>query len=266
VLILHKLLPMLVAPLFVFVMLAMVGLALRRRRLGIAALVLLWILSLPIVADVLWRRLEYEAVRPVVASAPRVAAIVVLGGMTRIVQGEQGAVRVWADGSDRFWAGLELFKTGRASKLIFTGGQLPWCIATQTEGQWLCEQAQAVGVQKADIMVTSSVTNTLEEAQAVSQLLPGKTVLLVTSAFHMPRALAIFQAAGLQVYPFPVDQRVGKRDMTLMDFMPSAKALDRTTDAFREWLGRGFYAVKHLLTYKRQLADSNRRKSYLPWG
>ena len=244
--VLHKLLPMLLAPLFVLVTLALVGLALKRRWLVIAVLALLWTLSLPIVADTLWRHLEQQALRPSAKSAPTASAIVVLSGMTRIVQGEQGAVRGWADGSDRFWAGLELFKTVRAPKLIFTGGQMPWSEAALTEGQWLYVQALAVGVPEADIVVTRPVSNTYEEAQAVSQLLPGQSVLLVTSAFHMPRARATFQAAGLQVHPFPVDLRVTQRDMTLMDFVPSAKALGRTTDALREWLGRGFYAVNHL--------------------
>ena len=244
--VLHKFLPMLVAPLFVLVTLALLGLALRRRWLGIVVLALLWTLSLPIVADTLWRHLEQQAVRPLAKSSPSASAIVVLSGMTRIVQGEQGAVRGWADGSDRFWAGLELFKTGRAPKLIFTGGQMPWSEAALTEGQWLYDQALEVGVPKADIVVTRPVSNTSEEAQAVSQLLPGQSILLVTSAFHMPRARATFQAVGLQVHPFPVDLRATQRDMTPMDFVPSAKALDRTTDALREWLGRGFYAVNHL--------------------
>ncbi len=123
---------------------------------------------------------------------------------------------------------------------------MPWSEAALTEGQWLYDQALAVGVPKADIVVTRPVSNTSEEAQAVSQMLPGQSVLLVTSAFHMPRARATFQAVGLQVYPFPVDLRVTQRDMTPMDFVPSAKALDRTTDALREWLGRGFYAVNLL--------------------
>lgn len=246
--ILHKLLPMLVAPLFFLVTLALIGLALRRRWVAIGVLVLLWTLSLPIVADTLWRHLEQQAVRPLAESAPSASAIVVLSGMTRIVEGEKGSVRGWADGTDRFWAGLELFKSGRALKLIFTGGHMPWSATAQTEGQWLHDQAMAVGVPQSAIVVTRSVANTSEEAHAVSDLLPGQSVLLVTSAFHMPRAKAIFQAAGLKVYPFSVDIRATQRDMTIMDFVPSAKALDRTTDALREWMGRGFYAVKHLST------------------
>jgi len=245
VIVLHKLLPLLVAPFFILTILTLIGLVLRRLWFGIASLALLWALSLPIVADSLWRILEQQSVRPLAKAAPAASAIVVLSGMTRMVQGEEGAVRGWADGADRFWAGLELYKAGRAPKLIFTGGQMPWAKSEKTEGQWLRDQALAVGVPEANILVTRPVSNTSQEAQAVSQLLPGQPVLLVTSAFHMPRAYAIFQAAGLQVYPFPVDLRVTQRDLTILDFVPSAKALDRTSDALREWLGRSFYAMSY---------------------
>ena len=237
---------MLVAPLFVLVTFALIGLAMKRRWIGIGALALLWIISLPIVANKLWQHLEQNAVRPLAKSAPLSSAIVVLSGMTRVMQGEGGAVRGWADGSDRFWAGLELYKTGRAPKLIFTGGQMSWINAPQSEGQWLRDQALSAGVSEADILVTRQVSNTSEEAQAVSQLLPGHSILLVTSAFHVPRARAIFEATGFQVHPFPVDLRAAQQDMTPMDFIPSAKALDKTTEAMREWLGRSFYAIIHL--------------------
>lgn len=244
--VLHKLLPQLMTPLMILVAFALAGLALRRRPLGVWALGLLWVLSLPLVADALWLQLEQKARRPLAVSAPKASAIVVLSGITRVVQGEQGVVTVWADGSDRFWAGIDLYRTGRAPRLIFTGGRAPWAAAEQSEGQWLREQALAFGVPEGDIVVTKEVTNTAEEAEAVAGLLPGASVLLVTSAFHSPRAEAIFKTAGLVVHPFPVDQRISQRDTTPMDFVPSAKALDRTTDALREYLGRGFYAIKHL--------------------
>ena len=94
---------------------------------------------------------------------------------------------------------------------------------------------------------TPPVVNTAEEAAAVRQLLPERSrILLVTSAFHMHRAQRLFERQGLVVQPFPVDfQARGAcagpfwRDPT--QWLPSARALDDSSRALRELLGRLVY-------------------------
>ena len=92
------------------------------------------------------------------------------------------------------------------------------------------------------------VLNTADEAVAIRRLLPARQsrVLLVTSAFHMCRAQRLFERQGLQVLPFPVDfQARGRwagplwRDPT--QWLPSAGALDNSSRALRELLGRLVY-------------------------
>ena len=112
----------------------MVALVSRRRVLGFVALMLLWLLSLPVVSDPMWRMLEQQTVRRSVENVQTAQAIVVLSGMARTVQSETGPINEWADASDRFWAGLELYRAGKAPRLFFTGGKLPWEKTTQTEG------------------------------------------------------------------------------------------------------------------------------------
>jgi uncharacterized SAM-binding protein YcdF (DUF218 family) len=241
---LHKLLPVLVSPLFLLVGIAMVALVSRRRVLGFVALMLLWLLSLPVVSDPMWRMLEQQTVRRSVENVQTAQAIVVLSGMARTIQSDQGLVNEWAEASDRFWAGLELYKAGKAPGLIFTGGKLPWEKATQTEGEWLSEQALSLGIPKSAITLTSGVQNTADEARTVANLLPGAAVILVTSAFHMPRSRALFEAQGIAVQPYPVDFQVSERNTTLMDFLPSADALATSSAALREWLGRFYYWLK----------------------
>ena len=88
----------------------------RRRGVAFASLAVLWLLSLPVVADSLWRSIEQHALRPSIANAPTAQAVVVLGGMTWDIAGEQGMETEWNENADRFWAGLDLFKEiGRAS-------------------------------------------------------------------------------------------------------------------------------------------------------
>lgn len=242
--ILNKLLPLFLSPLFMLTALAMFAIWARRRRLAILALALLWLLSLPVVADSFWRVIEQQALRPAVSAAPQAQAIVVLGGMTWDIRGEEGFETEWNENADRFWAGLELLKAGKAPRLFLMAGKLPWEKSQRTEGQWLREKAIEFGVPAQKIWLSPEVQNTQQEAQAVAKELPGGTILLVTSAFHMPRARALFEAQGLKVLPFPVDFRVVENDTTVLDFLPSAGALETTTSAMRELLGRAYYWIR----------------------
>ena len=242
--ILNKLLPLLLAPLFFLVVLAVLALWFRRRGLAITSLVVLWLCSLPVVADTLWRAIEQHALRPAVATAPAAQAVVVLGGMTWDIRGEQGMETEWNENADRFWAGLDLYKAGKAPRLFLMAGRLPWEKNQKTEGHWLKEKAVELGVPAENIWLSPEVQNTFQEAQAVAKELPGGTILLVTSAFHMPRARALFEAQGLSVLPFPVDFRVVENETTLLDFLPNPGALETTTSAMRELLGRAYYWLR----------------------
>ena len=242
--ILNKLLPLLLSPLFFLVVVAVLALWFRRRGLAITSLVVLWLCSLPVVADTLWRAIEQHALRPAVATAPAAQAVVVLGGMTWDIRGEQGMETEWNENADRFWAGLDLYKAGKAPRLFLMAGRLPWEKNQKTEGHWLKEKAVELGVPAENIWLSPEVQNTFQEAQAVAKELPGGTILLVTSAFHMPRARALFEAQGLTVLPFPVDFRVVENETTLLDFLPNPGALETTTSAMRELLGRAYYWLR----------------------
>jgi uncharacterized SAM-binding protein YcdF (DUF218 family) len=98
----------------------------------------------------------------------------------------------WGD-PDRFFGGIALFRAGKAQKLIFTGGKMPWDKAKKTEGEVLKEYAVSNGIPSENILVTKDVENTAEEAVAVKELIsPSKRIILVTSAFHMYRAKRLF--------------------------------------------------------------------------
>jgi uncharacterized SAM-binding protein YcdF (DUF218 family) len=242
--IVNKLLPLLLSPLFLLTAIAALAIWVRSRRLAILALASLWFLSFPLVANSLWRVIEQQALRPAVSAAPKAQALVVLGGMTRVIRGDQGFEIEWNDNADRFWAGLELFKAGKAPRLFLMAGRLPWEKSQKTEGEWLRAKAIEFGVPEKKIWLSPEVQNTQQEAQAVAKELPGGTILLVTSAFHMPRARALFEAQGLKVLPFPVDFRVVENETTILDFLPSAGALETTTSAMRELLGRTYYWIR----------------------
>jgi uncharacterized SAM-binding protein YcdF (DUF218 family) len=184
--------------------------------------------------------------------APTADAVVVLSGRRRTAPGAAG-VRGW-DTAERFLAGLELIRAERAPLLVFTGGWSSSAPAATPEGDVSRLDAIELGVASERIRTTEPVRNTAEEATAVAALLrlegvggaggASPHVLLVTSAYHMPRATALFERAGLRVTPFPVDFRQdAARRTSLVHLVPSARALAETETALRELYGRVVYRV-----------------------
>jgi len=91
-------------------------------------------------------------------------------------------------------------------------------------------------------------SNTLANASRTAALLreAGKSrILLVTHAWHMPRARASFEAQGLEVVPAPLGFRLRPLP-DAGDFVPSAKGLRESTYALYEWLGRIWYELRYL--------------------
>ena len=242
---LSKLLPLAVLPLGLSLILLVVGLIGRWRWPVIASLLLMWVFSLGLVSQGLWRWLEAPWQRRAATAAPRADAIVVLSGGRHPAPG--GArVSEWHD-PDRFLAGLDLYRAGKSPRLLFTGGASSFRPGQPPEGQRYLQEARQLGILAVAMASTPPVVNTAEEAAAIRQLLPARArILLVTSAFHMRRAQRLFERQGFKVLPFPVDfQARGRwagplwRDPT--QWLPSAGALDNSSRALRELLGRLVY-------------------------
>jgi len=243
---LHKFLPLLISPLFLIITLVLWGSLYRSRRAGIAAIGILIICSLPLISNKLISYLErdYSLAPPV--SAKTADAIVVLSGMVRTIDGANGLEYEWNEASDRIFSGIDLIKENKAPVLVLTSGKLPWSVG-KPEGEYLRGIAEKFGVPSDMIILTENVQNTDQEAKAVIKLLnkEAPNIILVTSAFHMPRAQMVFAAAGFAVSPFPVDFLSKADDTKIMDFMPDAKAFKDTSFFVRELIGRFYYSLKY---------------------
>ena len=256
---LNKLLPLLALPTGLLLLLLVAALLLHKRWPIWLGLGLFWLGSTPWVSDHLVRWSEANAVRRTASSMDKAQAIVVLSEGRTLAPGPAG-ISEWND-SDRFWGGIELYRAGKAPKLLFTGGWAPWQPKLTPEGNMLKEWARSQGVPDSAIQVTGKVTNTAEEAAAVAALFPKlpsvegaqhQTILLVTSAFHMPRAQRLFEQAGLEVRPYPVDFKVSASDrFKTMDLLPSAGAWQLTEMAWRELLGGMWYRALAVLVQSR---------------
>jgi uncharacterized SAM-binding protein YcdF (DUF218 family) len=162
--------------------------------------------------------------------------------MFNYVKTENARMNEWGD-PDRFFGGVELFKAGKANQLIFTGAIMPWADKNQeSEGESLRKYAIQMGVPDSNIKISGIVTTTEDESNEVKKLLPdAKSILLVTSAYHMPRAKNLFERKGFYVIAFPVDSKVTEEGRTVLDYLPEADSFKRSEMGIREIIGREFY-------------------------
>jgi len=243
---LHKILPLIASPMFLVMVLITWGIIFRSRIAGILAVSILIICSLPLFSNKLISYLENEYILSDASSAETADAIVILSGMVKTINGKNGFSYEWGEASDRIFAGIELIKKNKAPIIILTGGKLPWSVG-KPEGEYLRDVAIKYGVPNKNILLTENVENTDQEAKAVAELLnkASPKIILVTSAFHMPRAQKVFEAAGINIEPFAVDFLSVADKHTMMNFIPSAKAFDQTSFFIRELIGRLYYNLKY---------------------
>jgi len=249
---LHKILPLFFSPVTIIIVLALFGLMLKKYQLVYMSIALLILGSNPILSKFLLKYVEGNQVRISIDEVMPSEAIVVLGGMLTSVQSTQGIEFEWID-PDRFFGGLELLKANKAPYLIFSDGKFPWEKNLTTEGIFLQQKAVSYGLDENRILITKSAQNTDDEAMALQELLEeklgshSKNIILVTSAFHMERAKALFNQKGFMVTAYPVDFKVDSSDLTPMSFMPSAYALKDVEFCLRELIGRFYYSALHFL-------------------
>lgn len=95
---------------------------------------------------------------------------------------------------------------------------------------------ESLGVDSNNIFMTPKGFNTETESHALSKLLQGKTVSLVSSASHLPRAVRYFEEFGVKVLPIPVEHFSRIQIEPVIDF-PNARSLYRSERAIHEYLG-----------------------------
>ena len=242
----NKILPIVFSPLFLIIILVIFGLIIGSKKTSLAGIVILVVCSMPIVSSKMIYYLEsdYNLNQPTEVDTAN--AIVVLSGMIRRIKTKNGVVYEWDQAVDRIFAGIDLFKLNKAPILILTGGKLPWTTGLP-EGEYLKEVAIKYGIPEENILLTENVENTDQEAKAIKKLfsIDNPRVILVTSAFHMPRAKIVFEAAGINVIPFSVDFRNTAIKTTILNFMPTAHSFAITNFFVREMIGRTYYNLKY---------------------
>jgi uncharacterized SAM-binding protein YcdF (DUF218 family) len=166
--------------------------------------------------------------------------IVVLGGaITPDVSAARGSLAL-NEAAERITAAAELARRYPQARIIFSGGSNALIFDEGIEALFAVRELEALGVAHDRITAEEQSRNTIENA-VFSRLLanpkPGERWLLLTSAYHMPRAMAAFRAAGFAVEAYPVDWRTRGPIDALRPFSSLGDGLRRTDTAVREWAG-----------------------------
>lgn len=237
---------LLILPPGILLLLAATGalLALRRPRVGGTlvwlAMIALYVLSTQYTADRLLHTLEPAAGNPL--SDRTTQAIVVLGGGTYFAAPEYGADTVKAEVLSRLRYAAHLHRATRKPILVTGGAPQGSATAEAVLMQRVLTRDFQVPVE----WVEDKSANTLQNARLSRGMLEAagiRRILLVTHAWHMPRAKLAFEHAGFSVVPAPVEFATGYQ-LTVLQFLPSAEALRDSSRFFHEVIGMAWYRLK----------------------
>jgi uncharacterized SAM-binding protein YcdF (DUF218 family) len=223
----------------------------KRRRLARS---LLWGGGLALVigglaplGDVLIQPLEYRFERPDLDRVgPSIAGIIVLGG------GEDGQpvgapqLAALNEAAERYTEAVALARRLPQARLIFSGGSGRLLTAEPPEAEAAGRLFEALGVDKSRIALETESRDTFENARLTARLVnpkPDQRWLLVTSAWHMPRAMGCFRKAGFAVEAWPVDYRAPRRLDPTRTYTSIPEGLRRLDFIVREYVGLAAYYV-----------------------
>ena len=256
---LSKLIPLFIYPLGLAIIFLIVALLLGLKRsrwttlpIGLA-LILLLTASNPFLSDRLLQSLEWQYLPP--SAIPNTDAIVVLGGVTGNISFPRTTPDMNEHG-DRLLYAAQLYQEGKAPLIILSGGRIPWFGTGKSEAADMAKILQIMGIPKEAIIEEPNSLNTYQNALYTKEILEKKgikQVILITSAFHMPRSVLIFHRQGIEIIPAPTDFLISKQKLQenshsleskVISFFPNADSLHNTTKAIKEYIGTVVYRLR----------------------
>lgn len=240
--VLSKILTVFISPLFWILLCVTLGYFLKKpllkKRFYIGALSLFLFFSNSFIFDEFMRAYEYDGVKYEDIGYHDVA--IVLGGMAYYNNDLERLNFGW--GSDRILQTLYLYKQGKVGKILISGDSGTLGNDGLDEAKQIKQYLVALGFNPEDLLTETQSKNTHENATFSAKIIKStpafKRCLLVTSAYHMPRAKACFEKEGITVNTFAVDQFTGKRYFSLRKiFVPSIETMNKWHILTHEWVG-----------------------------
>ena len=253
---LRKLLTAYFLPLPIALTVILIGIlvTMRYKKSGLLIVFCGWLLlfafSLTPVSNYLAQSLEVNY-QPLLQVPNDVEYIVVLGGGVRLNPNLGPANTQLASSSlSRLVEGIRLYhlmqRRQQPAKLILSGGRI---FNSPEISGIMRNTAVMLGVPKKDLLLERGSQNTYQEAIFLKRKLGKNPFILVTSATHMQRAVALFEAVGTHPIPAPTQylSKLNEYSIEKKHFMPSAKALSSTDLSIHEYLGFVWAAANNQL-------------------
>jgi uncharacterized SAM-binding protein YcdF (DUF218 family) len=214
----------------------------------IAAGLILYVFSIPAISERLLYSLESQTTRPDIEALSSLELVVVLGGGYY----PSGGFRESGEPSDltyaRVFGGVKTFKNSGAGALVLCEGRQE--NARESGAEVMKALTVKLGVDEDKIITEDKSQNTMENAKELKKLLTPKKqrkIGLVTSALHMPRSERVFRQVFPEdtIVPIPVGYRYKPRECYLETLIPTARALQTSTEAVHEWIGMLWYTIRY---------------------
>jgi len=237
-----KVLARLFFPVSVVLLLGLAGIIWRRRRgtaLFLLSVAVLWLLifSFPITGLMLVRSLESRAgeyADPKALWGLGVRHIVVLSSGYR--EGNLSHADHLGCSVLRLLEGVRLWKAMPRSKLVLTGGIIPGLNTEVSIAKTLADMAQDLGVPAGAMVLESQSWTTEDQARLVAPVVGKNAFALVTSGYHMPRSVLIFEREGLRPVKAPCDFFARKILVNYDTLIPNANGLRLSQIATQEYM------------------------------
>lgn len=221
----------------------------QRKRLALVLTTsgLLWVLmwSLPVTTLFLGGKLESMYPYSQAELQEKGDVIMVLGGNTQANRANWFEPYNRATATDRVDRAQSLYLNGRAPKILLSGGALHGRVS---EAQGMAQVLKNRGIPETALLLENESRNTYENvmlSMPILKQLGQPKVLVVTSALHMPRAMAVFNSKGIQAIPAPVaPQIVPPDDYTLYPWLPHTRSLEASRSIIKEYFGLLGYWIR----------------------
>ena len=179
------------------------------------------------------------------SDGPAPTGIIVLGGGIEAGVSEARDQVIVNDAGERPIYLADLARRFPQARLVFSGGS-GFLGGGESEADIVSRHADAIGVPRSRLILENRSRNTRENAAFSAALIhpkPEERWLLVTSAWHMPRAVGCFREAGFRVEAFPVDYRTRGWNDALRLHAFSSDGLLQLDLAVKEWIGLAAYKL-----------------------
>ena len=211
-----------------------------KRTLRVMALGIFLLFSNQVLLD--WYAGKFQPSPAKVNNETLYSCAIVPGGFASPDAGGTGVFNATAD---RFIQALKLYKQGRITHILVSGGNGKEELKTFREGEFVKNELKIMGVPDSAILVEDRSNNTAENAINSKAILDSNNLkppyLLISSAHHIPRATVIFKNAGVETVAFPCNYIAGRGINTLSSIIPSFGVLFTWNIYLKETAGYFWY-------------------------